>query len=148
MFVLIYLNGGNALKWFKTRRYFLPTGIIKSFNVIINGRNFYDQAIDSNIKWYEEIKKLTTGKGEYYTTGCFLNYGYIKNYYRLIAVDLSKQKELDADPKPIQQIKSVGQLKNVDGINADWTQNMFILTILEKTKETRLKFSQGSVTVL
>ena len=55
LFVLIYFNRDNELKWFKTRKYFLPTGIIKSFNVTINGRNFYDQAIDSNIKRYEEI---------------------------------------------------------------------------------------------
>ena len=57
---------------------------------------------------------------------------------------MSKQKELDA----IQEIEFVGQLKNVDCINADGTQNMFILTILEKMKETRLTFSQRSVTVL
>ena len=58
---------------------------------------------------------------------------------------MSRQKELDAGPKAIQKIKFVGQLKNIDGINADGTQSMFILTILEKIKEARLKFSQGSV---
>ena len=67
---------------------------------------------------------------------------------RLIAIDLSGQKELDADPKAIQQIEFVGQLKNLDSINVDGTQSMFVLTILEKIKETRLKFSLGSVTVL
>ena len=49
-----------------------------------------------------------------YTTGCFLDYDYIKNHYRLTAVDLSRQKELDADPKAIQQIELVGKLKNPD----------------------------------
>ena len=74
-----------------------------------------------------------------------------KNHYRLIAVDLSEQKELlEAEPKAIQQVESVGQLKNVDNdynaIYADGAQSMF--TVLEKIKETRLTFSQGTVTVL
>ena len=77
-----------------------------------------------------------------------LGYDYIKNHYRLIAVDLSRQKELDADPKAIQEIEFVWQLKNLGRINANRTQSMFVLTILEKIKETRLKFSQGSVTIL
>ena len=57
---------------------------------------------------------------------------------------MSQQKELDADPKAIQQIELARQLKNTDGVNADGEQSMFVLTILE---EARLKFSQGSVTV-
>ena len=111
-------------------------------------KNFYDQAIDSDIKLYEDIRKLTIGQGEDYTTGFLLDDGYIKKHYRLKAVNLSRKKELDADPKAIQQIEFVGKLKNIDGINADGTQSMFVLKILEKVKETRLKFSQGNVTVL
>ena len=66
-----------------------------------------------------------------------LEYDYIKNHYKLITVvDFSRQKELDADPKAIQQIEFVGKLKNTDGVNADGTQSMFVLTILEKIKET------------
>ena len=65
---------------------------------------------------------------------------------RLIAVDLSTQKELDADPKVIQQIEFVGQLKKLNDNNN--VESMFILTILAKTKETRLRFSRGSVTLL
>ena len=57
------------------------------------------------------MKKLTTGQGEDYTTGCLSYYEYIKNHYRLIAVDLSRQIELDADPKAIQQLQFIGQLK-------------------------------------
>ena len=73
--------------------------------------------------------------------------------YQLIAVDLSRQKELDAYPKAIQQIELVGQLKKLDDNDNAATdggndQFMFVLTILEKIKETRLKFSEGSVTVL
>ena len=76
-----------------------------------------------------------------------MDYEYIKRYYRLIAVDLSRQKELDSAPKVIQQIEFVGQLKNAHGINADGTQSTFVSTILEKVKETRLKFSQENATV-
>ena len=71
-----------------------------------------------------------------------------QKHYRLKALDLSRQEELDDDQKTIQQTEFVGELRNVDGINADGTQSMFVLTILEKIKETRLKFSQGSITVL
>ena len=142
------MNGGNEIKWFKIRRYYLPKGIIKGYNVIINGKNFYDQAIDSDIKRYEEIKTLTTGQGEDYTTWCLLDYEYVKNHYRSIAVDLSKQKELVVDPKSIRQIEFVEYLKNVDGINADGEEPMFVLTILGKIKQKRLEFSQGSVTAL
>ena len=49
----------------------------------------------------KKFKKLTTGIGEIYTTGCLLDYDYIKNHYRLIAVDLRRQKGLDADPKDV-----------------------------------------------
>ena len=59
----------------------------------------------------------------------------MKIHYRLIAVHLSRQKELDANPKAIQQIQFVRQFKNVDGINADGAESMFILTILEKLKK-------------
>ena len=79
--------------------------------------------------------------------GSLLGYDYIKNHYRLIAVHLSRQKELNADPKAIQQKEFVGQLKNPDdAIVAN--ESMFILRILQKIKEVRLKFSQESVTVL
>ena len=63
MFVLVYLNKSNDVKRFTARRYYLPKGIIKNYNVIINGKNLYDQAIDSDIKRYKEIRKLTTGQG-------------------------------------------------------------------------------------
>ena len=65
-----------------------------------------------------------------------------------LKINSSWQKELDADPKTIQQIEFVGKFKNVDGINDDGTEYMFVSTMLEKIKETSLKFSQGSVTVL
>ena len=68
LFVLVYLNRDNDVKRFKTRRYYLTKARIKNYNVIINGKNFYDQPIDSDIKRYKEIRKLTTVKVEDYTT--------------------------------------------------------------------------------
>ena len=68
------------------------------------------------------------------------DYEYIKCHYRLIAAYLSGQKELDADPKSIQQIEFVGLLKNTDGANEDGTQSMFVWMISQKIKETRLTF--------
>ena len=70
--------------------------------------------------------KLKTESEQDYSIGCLLDYKYIKNHYKLIAVDLSRQKELDANPKAIQQIELAGQLKDIDGINADETQSMFV----------------------
>ena len=112
--------------------------IIKNYNVIVNGKKCYDQPIDSDVKWFARIRKLTTGQGEDYTTGFLLDCDYIKTYCRLIAVD----------PKAIRIIEFIGQVKNTDGVNIDGIQSMFVLTIFKKIKETRLKFSQGSVTVL
>ena len=78
---------------------------------MIDGRNFYDQPINDQIKKYDEIRKIATGKGDDYTTGCLLDYQCFKNHHQLTAVDLSKQKELDADPRTIQQIDFYGKLE-------------------------------------
>ena len=81
---------------------------MKNYNVIINGKNFYDQPIDFDVKWQEEIRKLTTGQSEDYTTGCLLGYEYVKTHCRVTEVDLRRQKELGNDPKAIHQIEFVG----------------------------------------
>ena len=70
----------------------------------------------------------------------------LKKHYILIALDLRRQKELDADQKAIQQIEFSGQLKKLN--NDDNAKSMLLLTILENIKETRLKLLQASVTVL
>ena len=75
------------------RKYFLPRVNITNYNVLIDGRNFYDQPINDLIKQYDEIRKIATGQGDDYTTGCSLDYQYFKYHYNLTAVDLSKQKE-------------------------------------------------------
>ena len=85
---MIYTNQDDGAIRFKAQRYYLQKGIIKNYNVIING-----QPTDSDIKKYKEIRKLTIGQREDYTTGCLLDYEYIKNNYKLIAVHMSRQKE-------------------------------------------------------
>ena len=85
-------------------QYYLPTVEIKDYNVMIDGRNFFDQPINSNLKIYNNVIKITTGQDDDYTPGCLLDYPYFKKYYKLIATDLSKQQKLDADPKQMQQI--------------------------------------------
>ena len=87
------------------RRYYLPRIDLNKYNVIIDGRNFYDNPIESDIEKYRELKKVMIGKGEDYTTGSLLDYKYFDKHYKLVAVDLSKQKKLDADPRAIQQIE-------------------------------------------
>ena len=85
-------------------KYYLPTVEIKDYNIMINGENFFDQLIKKNKVTYENIRKIATGQGDDYTTGCLLDYPYFMDTYKMIAVDLIKQQALDADPRAIQQI--------------------------------------------
>ena len=64
-------------------------------------KNFFDQPIKNNKLTYEKNRKIATVQGDDYTTGCLLDYIYFKNYYKIIAVDLSKEQALDADLKAI-----------------------------------------------
>ena len=88
------------------------------------------------------MRKLTTGPGEDYTALFLLDCDYIKNHYRLIAVDLSRQKQLDADPKAIQQIEFIGLLKKPDAnykaTDASNNESMFILTTLNQRNEIKI----------
>ena len=77
---------------------------------MINGENFFDQPMKNNKVTYEHIRKIATGQGDNYTTGCLLDYSYFADTYKMIAVDLSKQKALDADPRAIQQINFTANL--------------------------------------
>ena len=83
------------------RKYYLPRNDLNKYNVIIDGRNFYDNPVENNMEKYRESKKLMTGKGEDYTTGSLLDFNYFNKHYKLVAVDLSKQKQLDAAPRAI-----------------------------------------------
>ena len=86
------------------RVYYLPRNDLNKY-VIVDGRSFYDNPIESDIEKYRELKKVMIGKGEDYTIGSLLDYDYFKKHDKLVAVDLSKQKELDADLRAIQQIE-------------------------------------------
>ena len=99
-----------------------------------------DQPIKNNKVTYENIRNIATGQGDDYTTGCLLDYSYFKDTYKTIAVDLSKQQVLDADPRAIQQINFTA--------NLDRAGNTRIYFILEEAKETILNFSQGTVKAL
>ena len=105
-----------------------------------DGKNFFDQPVKNDKVTYENIRKIATGQGDDYTTGCLLDYIYFKNYYKMIAVDLSKQQALDADLKAIQQTNFTANLDT-----AGKTRFYFIL---EEAKETVFEFSQGTVKVL
>ena len=107
---------------------------------MINGENFFDQPIKNNKVTYENIRKIAPGQGDDYTTGCLLDYPYFKDRYKMIAVDLSKQQALDADPRAIQQINFPA--------NLDRSGNTRIYFISEETTKTTLNFAQGTVKVL
>ena len=72
--------------------------------MVINGKNFFDQPINSKKITHDNIRKIATGYGDDYKTVCLLDYPYFIKTYKMIAIDLSKQKALDFDPKAIQQI--------------------------------------------
>ena len=103
-------------------------------------KNVFGQPVKNDKVTCENIRKIATGQGDDYTTGCLLDYIYFKKYYKMIAADLSKQQVLDADPKGIQQINFTA--------NLDIPGRTRIYFILEEAKETVFDLSQGTVKVL
>ena len=100
-------------------------------------KTFFDQPINSEVKSYENIRKISTGYWDVYTTGCLLDYSYFKDYYKMIAIDLSKQQVVHADPRAFQQINFTA--------NLDRAGNTKMFFIIEEAKKTVLYFSQGTV---
>ena len=137
LFVMAYNRANGQPTRNGRRKYYLPRTDLEKYNVIIDGRNFYDNPIESDIEKYRELKKVMIGKGEDYTTGSLLDFNYFDKHYQLVAVDLSTQNELDADPRAIQQI----EFKYMLGTNST------IYWVLEKSKETILEFCKGTVKV-
>ena len=126
-----------------SKKNFLLRVKIENYNIETDGRNFYDQPVNDVIKKYDEVRKVSTGQGDDYTTCCLLDFSYYKNNYRLIAADLSKQKALDADSRAIQQIIFTGKIKSTVA-----NTRVIIYYILEQSKETILQFSKGTTKVL
>ena len=132
------MRGANFTTENSYNRYFLPRLKIDSYNIEIDRRNFYDQVINDSIKQYDEIRKISAGQGDDYTTGCLLDFVYFNKKYILIAADLSKQKALDADSWAIQQIIFTGKA----------TDATKVFYILQKSKETMIEFAKGTTKVL
>ena len=97
----------------RNKKYYYPTVEIEDY-VMIDRGNFFDQPIGNDLKAYDHIRKIVTFQDVDCTTGCFLDYLYFKKYYKLIAIDLSKQQKVDADAKPIQQIEFTGGLDRAE----------------------------------
>ena len=113
LFVLAYKNDRQRTT---AKGYYLSNVEIKDYNIMINGENLFDQPIKDNKVTYENIRKIATGQGDDYTAGCLIDYPYFKDSYKMIAVDLSKQQALDADPRVIQQINFIANLDRADNI--------------------------------
>ena len=130
LFIMAYNSANGQPTRNGQRKYYLPRIDLNKCNVIIDGKIFYDNLIENNIEKYRELKKVMIGKGEDDTTGSLLDFNYFNKHYKLVAVDLSKQKELYADPRAIQQI----EFKYMIGTS------LTIYWVLEKSKETILEF--------
>ena len=137
LFALAYASGNNITNESSYRNYFLPRSKIRNYNIEIDDRSFYDQSFNDLIKQYDEIRKISTGQGDDYTTGCLLDFAYFEKNYRLIAANLSKQKALDTDSRAIQQIIFTGKTDN----------QIRVYYILEQSKETILEFLKGTTKV-
>ena len=103
---------------------------------MIDEKNLFDQPVKNDKVTYKNIRKIATGQGYDYTTSCLLDYTYFKKYYKMIAVDFSKQQVLDADPKAIQQTDFTA--------NLDRAGNTRLYFIIKEAKET-VEVSQGTV---
>ena len=133
LFVLAYQNADDRQSFYE---FYLPKVMIKDFNVIIDKLVFLDLPIKNEEEAYEKI--IDISRNNEYTTGNLLDYDYFKKYYKLIAIDLSKQQVLQENEDLIQQINFIGRLEKA--------ANVFI--IIEKKEKTIIEFSQNFANVL
>ena len=132
-FVLAYQNADNRQSF---SQFYLPNVMVKDYNVIIDKLAFFDLPIKTEEEAYERI--IDISRNSEYTTGNLLDYDYFKKYYKLIAIDLSKQQVLQENEDLIQQINFIGNLEEA--------ANVFI--IIEKKENTILEFSQNLANVI
>ena len=115
--------------------YYVSKVQIKDFNVLIDGKSFFDLLIKNVEEAYEKIIDMSNNNN--YMTGNLLDFTYYKENYKLIAIDLSKQTKIK-DP---QQINFIGKIEEQNnGVT------MFFIT--EKSEETAFEFLQNSVKIL
>ena len=133
LFVLSFKNKEDRTSFSK---YYVPKVEVKDFNVLIDGKSFFDVPIKDKEEAYEKI--MSIGKNNDHTTNNLLDYEYFSKYYKLIAIDLSKQIELE-NPDFRQQVNFIGKLEN-DKVT------MFLIT--EKPEETTFEFLQNSVRII
>ena len=134
LFVLSFENKNDRTSFSKN---FVPDVQIKDFNVLINEKIFLDMSIKNGEETYEQIIEMERNND--YKAGNLLDYEYFSKHYKLIAIDLSKQTELE-NPDLKQQINFIGRLKRDEGAT------MFF--IIENSEETTLEFSQNAATVV
>ena len=130
-----YLKNENNITSFT--KYYVPNVQIKEFNVLIDGESFFDMPIKNEEEAYEQIIEME--KNNDYTTNNLLDYKYFSKHYKLIAIDLSKQIELE-NPDLKQQINFIGKLERNE------VATMFL--IIKKSEETTFEFSQNSATIV
>ena len=133
LFVLAYPDAGYRQSF---SQFYLPRVMIKDFNVVIDKLAFFDLPIKTEEEAYEKI--IDISRNNEYTTGNFLDYDYFKKYYKLIAIDLSKQQVLQENKDLIQQINFIGRLEEAANVPI----------IIEKKEHTILEFSQNFANVL
>ena len=134
LFVLSFPRNNNTDSRYSFSNYYVPKVQIKDFNVLIDGKRFFELSVKNEEEAYEKIVDMSNNND--YTTGNLLNYAYYMKHYRLIAIDLSKQTKLK-DP---QETSFIGKLLRNTGAT------MFF--IIEKSEETTFNFSQNSVTIV
>ena len=141
LFVLAYLidNNNNNDNRKSFSQFYFPRVMIKDFNVVIDKLAFFDLPIKTEEEPYEKIIEIS--KNNEYTAGKLIDYDYFKKYYKLIAIDLSKQQVLQENEDLVQQINFIGRLDT----NANASANVFI--IIEKKENTILEFSQNFANV-